>query len=130
MGDHELVTMFLQRAVQKIHWRLADEAGNPFVDRMIVDFLWRAELLQHAVVHDGDAVRHRQCLELIMGHIDHGRAQLALHDLELAPHVGTQLGIEMRDRLIEQEQLGLAHDRPPDGGPLFLAAGEFTRTAL
>ncbi len=36
----------------------------------------------------------------------------------------------MGDRLIEQKQLGLAHDGPADGDALLLAAGQFLRAAI
>ena len=48
---------------------------------------------------------------------------------DLGPHVDPQLGIEVRQRLVEQEGLGLADDRPPDRDPLALAAGQLARLA-
>ena len=50
--------------------------------------------------------------------------------LQLAAHMGAQLGVEMGDRLVEEEQLGLAHDGAADGDALLLAAGELGRPAV
>ena len=40
------------------------------------------------------------------------------------PHLHTQRGVEVGERLVEQKRLGLAHDRPADRDALALAAGE------
>jgi hypothetical protein len=57
-----------------------------------------------------------------MRHIDHGGAERALEMLDLAAHMRPELGVKMGDRLVEQEQIGLAHDGAPDGDPLLLPA--------
>ena len=41
-----------------------------------------------------------------------------------------QLGVEVCDRFVEQEQLGFAHDGPPYRHALLLAARQFVRAAL
>ena len=41
-----------------------------------------------------------------------------------------QLGVEIGERLVEQEGLGMAHDRPPHGDALALAAGQLARLAV
>ena len=43
---------------------------------------------------------------------------------ELDPHLHPQRGVEVRERLVEQEHLGLADDRAADRDPLALAAGQ------
>jgi len=48
---------------------------------------------------------------------------------ELGPHLHAELGIEIRERLIEEKHLRLADDRPPQRHPLPLAAGEFPGSA-
>ena len=130
MRSKHLAALARQLAGEEIHRRLADEARDPGIDRLVVDLARRAELLQFALMHDGDLVGHRHGLELVVRDIDHGRAEGALQMLDLAAHVGPQLGVEMGDRLVEQEELGLAHDGAADGDALLLAAGEFLRAAL
>ena len=50
--------------------------------------------------------------------------------LELDPHLHAELRVEVRQRLVEQEHLGMAHDRAADRDALPLAAGELARLAL
>ena len=46
------------------------------VGRALVNVLGRADLLDHAAVHDGDAVGNGQRLFLIVGDVDGGDAHL------------------------------------------------------
>ena len=47
--------------------------------------------------------------------------------LDLAAHADAQLGVEVGERLVEQEHLGIAHDGAAHGDALALAAREFGR---
>ena len=49
---------------------------------------------------------------------------------DLDAHLHAQHGVEVRERLVEQEHLRLAHERPADGDALALAAGELRRPAV
>ena len=49
---------------------------------------------------------------------------------DLDAHLHAQLGVEVRQRLVEQERLGLAHDGPADGDALALPAGKLPRFAV
>src|SRR5882757_253973 len=59
-----------------------------------------------------------------MRDIDRSDADLALQPLELAAHLVAQLRIEVRERLVEQQQPRLVHDRARERDPLLLAAGQ------
>ena len=87
-------------------------------------------LLDHAVAQQHDAVGKRHRLDLIMRDIDHGRGDLLVEALDLAAHLVAQLGVEVGERLVEQEDARIAHDGAPDGDALALAAGELARIAL
>ena len=50
--------------------------------------------------------------------------------LHLAAHLDPQGGIEIGERLVEQEDLRLAHDGAADGDALLLAAGKLRRVAV
>ena len=65
-----------------------------------------------------------------MRHIDRGDANLALQALELAAHLVAQLRIEVRERLVEEKQSRLVHDRARERHPLLLAAGQPCRRTL
>src|SRR5438270_248447 len=41
----------------------------------------------------------------------------------LDSHLGSELGVEVRQRLVHQKGLGLAHDRPAQRDPLALSTG-------
>ena len=49
--------------------------------------------------------------------------------LDLGAHVDAQLGVEIGERLVEQEQLGIAHQRAAHRDALALAAGELAGLA-
>ena len=65
-----------------------------------------------------------------MGDIDHGLAEPAVQLDQLRPHMGAQLGVEIGERLVEQEHLRLAHQRPAERHALLLAAGKLPRLAV
>ena len=71
-----------------------------------------AELLDHAAPHDRDAVGERQRLDLVVGDVDHGVAEFGVQRLDLDAQLGAQLGVEVRQRLVEQE-----HVRPRAPAP-------------
>jgi hypothetical protein len=50
--------------------------------------------------------------------------------LDLGAHLHAQLGVEVGQRLVEQEHRRLAHDGAAHGDALALAAGELARLAL
>ena len=49
---------------------------------------------------------------------------------DLDPHRDAKFGIEVGERLVEEEDLGIAHDGAADGDALALAAGELRGLAL
>ena len=82
------------------------------------------DLLQLAFAHHGDAVAHRHGFDLVVRDVDSGHAEPLLQAADLGPHLHAQLRVEVRERLVHQERLGLANDRPSHRHPLALAAGE------
>ena len=67
---------------------------------------------------------------LVVGDVDGREAELALQPLELEPHRLAQLGVEVRQRLVEQQELRLHHQRARERQPLLLAARELGRLAV
>ena len=74
------------------------------------------------------AERHR--LDLIVGDVDRGHTQALLQSLDLDPHLHPQLGVQVGERLVEQEHLRLTHDGAAHGDALALPAGEQARLAV
>ncbi len=112
------------RSVRDVHDRAADELRHEQVDGKSIDVVGQPDLLQDPVIHDGDPVGHGHGLDLVVGDVDGGGLILDVNVLELGPHLLAQLGIECAHRLVHQEGLGPAHERPPDGDALHVAAGQ------
>jgi hypothetical protein len=102
----------------------SDEPGHERGPRPLVDLQRGADLLDAAVVEDRDAIAHRQRLFLVVGDVDERDACLALDPQQLKLHLLAELEVECAKRLVEQQHLGLVHDRPGQGDALPLAAGE------
>jgi hypothetical protein len=62
--------------------------------------------------------------------VDGGGLQPLVQRLDLGAHGHAQLGVQVGQRLVEQEHLGVAHDRAAHGHALALAAGELAREAI
>ena len=114
----------LEPCRQQIHRRRADEFGDEDVLRRIIEFQRRADLFDHAVAQDDDAIGHGQRLDLVVGDINRRRFQALMQRLDLAAHADPELGVQVGQRFVEQEDLGIAHDSAAHGDALALAAGE------
>ncbi len=94
---------------------------------MIVEVERPADLLDPAQTQHDDPVGHGHGLDLVVGDVDHGVAEPAVQAGKLHPHLDAELGVEVRERLVEKKDAGLAHDGAPDRHPLALAARELPR---
>ena len=119
----------VEAAGEHVHRRRADEAGDEEVGRRVVELERRADLLDAAVVHDDDLVGHGHRLDLVVGDVDGGGLQPLVQVLDLGAHRDAELGVEVRERLVEQEDLRVADDGAAHGDALALAAGELARVA-
>ena len=110
--------------LDQVHRRGADEAADEEIDGPLVQLLRRGDLLDLALPHDGDAIAHRHRLDLVVRDVDRRHAELGLEARDLRAHVHAQLRVEVRERLVHQVRLRLAHDRAAHRHPLALAARE------
>jgi hypothetical protein len=106
------------------HVVVADEAGDERVARRVVERLGRRDLLDAAAVEEGDAVRERARLGLVVGDEDHRHAELAMQAPDLELHLLAQLLVERRERLVHQHDARLEHERARERDALLLAARE------
>src|SRR6202453_2560311 len=90
----------------------------------VVDNLGRRAVLDDPplVEHRGPVADTRDRAE-VMGYVELGDA-LVTEFGEPAEHLDPVGGIEGADRLVEDENLRLGHQRPSDGGTLPLPAGD------
>ncbi|HEY6434894.1 MAG TPA: hypothetical protein VIZ17_23225, partial [Acetobacteraceae bacterium] len=108
----------------------AEELGGEAVGRIAIQRLRGAERHQAAVTHDGDAVGQGEGLGLVVGDVhDRQRGQLAVQAGQLVQHVAADLGVEGRQRLVEQQHLRLDGQGAGDGDALLLAAAELAGEA-
>ena len=107
-----------------------DEIRNKGVDRLVVDIGRAADLLDNAVVHNDNAVTHRQRFFLVVCDVDKGDAGALLNTLQLDLHVLAQLEVEGAERLVEQQHARLAYQRTRDGNTLLLTAGKTGHIAV
>ena len=106
---------------------LADEVGDERRRRIAVDLHRRADLLDHAVVHDDDAVGDRERLFLVVRDHDRRHAELSLQRADLAAQAHALERVERRQRLVEQEQARRGGERARERDALLLAARELGR---
>ena len=110
--------------------RLSDETGDVGVHWRAVDFLRGADLCDFPSGKHGHAVRHRERLLLIVGDIDASEAVFLYDAADLAAHLHTELGVEVRERLVEKEAARFHHQRSGEAHPLLLAAGHLVDGAV
>ncbi len=98
--------------------------GDEQIARPVVDRRRIVELLDDAALHDGDAVGKRQRLDLVVGDVDHRVLQRLVQALDLNAQLRAKFGVEVGQRLVEQEDVDIAHQCPADRHALALAAGK------
>ena len=108
----------------KVHRRRAHEIGHKHAGRALINFLRRAELLDHALVHDGNFVGHGHGFALVVGDIHRGCAQAVMQGAQFQAHQFAELRIECAQRLVHHEGQWLAHDGAPQRDPLAVTAGQ------
>ena len=108
----------------QIHGGRPHEGGDVGVGGAVVDVVRRAQLLQHAALHHGDAAAQGHGLDLVVGDIDAGDAAALVQAFDFGPHFHAQLGIQVGQRLVEQKQLWLTGEGAAHRHPLALAAAE------
>src|SRR5688572_31399289 len=110
-------------AIDEIHRRAADKAGDEPVAGMIVEIHRCIDLLDVPFVHHHDPIAERHCFDLVVRDVDHRRVQLLMQTGDLSAHLNAELSVEVGQRLVEKENLRLADDRAPECNALTLAAG-------
>ncbi|MNE99217.1 hypothetical protein D3C80_1978630 [compost metagenome] len=87
-------------------------------------------MLYDAAFHDCDAVSQCQCLDLIMGYIDHGVLERLVQALDFNTQFRAQLGVQVRQGFVKEKHIDITHKRTANGDTLPLPAGKRGRLAL
>jgi hypothetical protein len=133
--DRQVGAPEVQRApvglhLEEVHRRRADEPCDEDVVGVVVHVAWRVHLLEDAVLQHGDPVAHRHGLDLVVGDVDGGDPEPPLQRRDLAARLDAELGVEVGQRLVHQEDLRRADDGAAHGDPLALATGQCLRLAV
>src|SRR5690606_2730985 len=116
--------------VEEVHLRLAEGAGDERVDRLVPDLRRRADLHQPPLPQHPDPVAEGERLLVVVGDVEGGRAGQLAELLELGAHGRAQLGVQVRQRLVEQVDLRGPHQHAAERGALALPVGQLPREAL
>jgi len=116
--------------IEEVHLRRADESCDEEVRRMVEHILRRADLLDEAVLHNDDPIAQRHGFRLIVGNVNERGVDLLAEFDELSAHLVTEFCVEVRQRLVHEEDLRFTDDCTADGDTLTLAAGERFRFSL
>ena len=82
------------------------------------------------MLEQADLVGERERLGLIVGDVDGRRARLPDQRGDLHPHPLAQVGVEVGQRLVAQDEAGAADEGPGQRDALLLAAGQLVRVAI
>ena len=94
-----------------------------------IELVRRADLLQPAAAHDGHAVAELERLVLLVGH-EHGGDPDPVDEIpNLAARALAQGGVEVGERLVQQEHARLRCQRAGERHPLLLPARELVDAA-
>ncbi len=94
---------------------------------MAIQIERRADLHDGTALHDRDPPAERHRLALIVRHVDHRRAQLAVEAFELRARLQSKLGVEVRERFVHQVDGRVADDGAGQRDALLLASRELRR---
>ena len=126
---HRHAALFAHHARQQVHGRRADEARDKDICRPVIQLQRGPHLGDMAVAHHHDAVGHGHRLDLVMGHVNRRGAQPLMQFADFRPHLHAQLGIQVRQRLVEQKHLRVAYNGAAHRHALALPAGKLARIA-
>src|SRR5438067_2384516 len=109
---------------------VADELADEPVHRPVVDIERGADLLDAAVAEHRDPIGHRHRFALVMRHVDHGDAELAMDALDLHLHLLAQVLVERAERLVEQHHVRIEDEPARERDALLLTTRQLARIAV
>ncbi len=111
------------RGVEEVHPRRADEVADEGVRRGLEELLRLAHLHDAALVHDDDALGEGQRLGLVVGHVDHRVAELAVELAELGAQLPLHLRVDDGQRLVEEDGVDVLPHHAAAEADLLLGVG-------
>src|SRR3546814_10087466 len=95
-----------------------------------LEVLGGSDLAHAPLVHQYQPVGDRQRLLLVVGDEDRGQPEALLERAYLVPDVAPELCIEVRQRLIEEKNVGVDDQGACQRDALLLATGQLARQAI
>lgn len=123
------VEVDVDRRLQQVHPRAAQERGHVEGGRTAVHLGGRADVLEDAATHDRHPVGHGERFGLVVRDVDGGDAQLAGQTGDLRAQFGAEPAVQVGQRLVHEEQARPADDGPTHRHPLALPAAELAGPA-
>ena len=117
LSEHDL-------ARDQVHTRAAHERGDEPMRRTFIDSPRRVDLHDPALVNHGQSLADAQGLALVMSDMHYRRAKPAMELDQLAPERCAERIIEVRERLIQQQDARLTNHRPAQRHALAFASRE------
>ena len=74
--------------------------------------------------HHYDGVGHGQGLLLVVGDVDDGAAGVVVQALQLGPHIHAELGVQVGQRLVQQEDCRVTNHCTAQSNTLTLTTGQ------
>ena len=109
----------------------AEKAEHIVVDRALVNFFRRADLANLSLlVHDRDAVGDAERDLLVVRDVKDRHAELLLQRFDFEAHFLAQVGVEVVQRFVEQQDARFMDQRPGQRDALLLATGKLRRLAV
>ena len=96
---------------------------------MAEDFFRRSFFQYPVVSHKQDFIRRFPGKAHFVGHNDHGH-MFPRQLLDDGQHLAGKLRVQSGGRLVKKQDIRTHHQRPRNGNPLLLAAGELGRTGI
>ncbi len=127
---HRAVRILIAHRVHKVDGRIADEVGDEQVVRTVVDRKRSIVLLQEAVLDQADLGGQGHGFHLVMRDVDKCAAGRQVQTLKFGSHLQTKLRIQVRKRLVHENDLRFGRQCTGDSDTLLLSAGKFRRVAL
>ena len=120
----------LDAAGEHVDGRRAQELCDEQVVRVVIDGLRFVDLLHDAGLHYDDDVGDAHGLVLVVRDEHRGDARLALDAADLLAGLQAQAGVEVGQRLVQQQHAGHLDQRAGDGDALLLPARQLAGLAV
>jgi len=124
------LAVYANLGIDGVHLRSTDEGCNKLVAGVFIQLLRSSNLLNETVTHNNDTGSHGHSFGLVVGNIDEGGLEFLMQTGQVGSHLGTQLSIQVGQRLVQKEDLRITDDGTAQSNTLSLTTGQSGRLSL